>query len=312
MAIQDAQQAIVVGVDNSPASALAVGWAARDAQLRRVPLRLVNVVAPLSITSSSPWAGVPAHADYARFKADRTGARRILEIARKTAVRALSPDREAPPIITEVLIGALVPTLTDYAERAAMLVVGCHSRTAIPRALFGSVSGALDHHVHCPLGVVHDDDPVSTLCPEAPVVVGVDGSPASESALQIGFEEASRRKVDLIAVHTWSDDGPVSFGRPAHAPVEWANFQAQEEEVLAERLAGFASRYPDVTVHRIVAADRPVPRLLNLAKDAQLLVVGCHDRGRFVRALRGSVSSSVINEAHIPVIVAHHRAVHAA
>jgi hypothetical protein len=42
----------------------------------------------------------------------------------------------------------------------------------------------------------------------APVVVGIDGSPASESATAIAFDEASRRDAELVAVHAWSS--PVS------------------------------------------------------------------------------------------------------
>ena len=240
----------------------------------------------------------------ARYSIDKTAAYQILELAHRAAVAAVSPGRKSP-IVSEVLVGAVVPTLVDYAEHSDMLVVGRHSRTTLPRRLLGSVSAAVGQHAHCPVGVVHDDESPVTHPPKAPVVVGVDGSSASESAIGIAFDEASRRAVDLIALHTWSDEGPVNFGRPAHAPIEWAQFQNREEAILSERLAGWGSRYPDVPVHKVVVADRPAHRLLQLAEKAQLLVLGSHPRSRLTGALRRSVSSAVVDAAHVPVIVVH-------
>ena len=86
-----------------------------------------------------------------------------------------------------------------------MIVVGCRGLGAIGRRLLGSVSSGLVHHAHCPVAVIHDEDPLMPHPAKAPVVVGIDGSPASEPATAIAFEEASRRGVELVAVHAWSD-----------------------------------------------------------------------------------------------------------
>ena len=86
-----------------------------------------------------------------------------------------------------------------------MIVVGCRGLGAIGRRLLGSVSWGLVHHAHCPVAVIHDEDPLMPTPAMAPVVVGIDGSPASEAATAIAFEEASRRGVELVAVHAWSD-----------------------------------------------------------------------------------------------------------
>ena len=72
-----------------------------------------------------------------------------------------------------------------------MVVVGCRGRGALARGLLGSVSTGLVHHAHCPVAIIHDEDPLMPHPSQAPVVVGIDGSPASELAMAIAFEEAS-------------------------------------------------------------------------------------------------------------------------
>ncbi len=75
-----------------------------------------------------------------------------------------------------------------------MVVVGCRGQGAVARVLLGSVSSGLVHHAHCPVAVIHDEDPLTARSPQAPVVVGVDGSPTSELATEIAFDEASPRR----------------------------------------------------------------------------------------------------------------------
>jgi len=99
--------------------------------------------------------------------------------------------------------------------------------------------------------------------------------------------------VDLVALHAWSDADVSDI-----PSLEWSH------EVLAERLAGWRERYPDVTVNRVVVWDQAVRNLLDKSEAAQLLVVGSHGRGGFAGMLLGSVSTAVVTAARIPVIVA--------
>jgi nucleotide-binding universal stress UspA family protein len=297
---QHTQRGIVVGVDGSHSSTAAVEWATQEAELHNVPLRLVNVVPPL-VTAAEGWSDTSVSIDYSHFQDDR--ARQIIDAAYKIAVEACSPGR-ASHVTSEVLHAPIVPTLVDLSEQADLVVVGCRGQGAMPSALLGSVSSGLVHHAHCPVAVIHDEDPLTPRAATAPVVVGIDGSPTSELATEIAFDEASRRGVGLVAVHAWSDMGPLDFPSINWAPIEWRNIKDQEEEVLAERLRGWQDRYPDVVVHKIVVSDRPAPRLLEQAQNSQLVVVGSHGRGGFPGMLLGSVSRAVVNSAQIPVIVA--------
>ncbi len=291
---------MVVAVDASPSSAAAVEWAARDARLRGIALRLVHVVPPVVLPSEA-WPGVPAPAGYAEFAEER--ARRIVEDARSIADDA-APDHGAVPIITEVRSGPIVPTLLGLSANAEMVVVGCRGESPMSRTLLGSVSTGIVHHAHCPVAVIHAEHQPPA---QAPVVVGIDGSPASESATAIAFDEAARRGVGLVALHAWTDMGPLGFPSPGWAPIEWANLKVEEEEVLAERMAGWQERYPDVDVHRVVMCDRPAQRLLEHAAAAQLIVVGSRGRGGFDGMLLGSVGTAIVQSAQIPVIVARPR-----
>ena len=134
-----------------------------------------------------------------------------------------------------------------------MLVVGSQGIGALGRLLLGSVSTALIQHAHCPVAVIRSDE--GTLPdPNAPVLVGIDGSPASEAATALAFDEASRRKVDLVALHAWSDVGVFPI-----LGMDWRERESEGEEVLGERLAGRQQEYPDVHVQRMLVCDKPVP-----------------------------------------------------
>ncbi len=135
--------------------------------------------------------------------------------------------------------------------------------------------------------------------PQHPVLVGIDGSPASEFATELAFAEASRRGVDLMALHAWSDVTTSELPE-----LDWSAVEAEAQRSLAESLAGWQERYPDVTVQRLVVRDRPARQLVENSKSAQLLVVGSHGRGGLTGMLLGSVSNTVLHSVRIPVIVA--------
>ncbi|BBX08951.1 universal stress protein [Mycolicibacterium aichiense] len=281
---------IIVGVDGSPESKVAVDWAARDAALRGAQVHLVHV---LSSPAVMTFPEVPVPSGYFQWQED--SAREILASAAET-VAAATKDLK---VTTEIVSGSPVPTLADLSKDAQLIVVGCRGRGALARSLLGSVSTGLVHHAHCPVAIIHDEDTLTARPSKAPVVVGVDGSPASEKALEIAFEQASLRGVELVAVHAWSDTGVFEF-----PGLDWSALRSIAEETLAERLAGWQERYPDVVVHRLVVADRPAQQLIEQSESAQLTVLGSHGRGGFAGMLLGSVSTAVVHGSRQPVIVA--------
>jgi nucleotide-binding universal stress UspA family protein len=297
MMLQPPRRGILVGVDGSASALGAVRWAAHDAALRKVPLTLVHVVnAPIT-----GWSEIPAPAGFRQWQGKR--AREFIRSAIKVAEESTG-ERGPLQIDSKVFYSATVPTLVGLSKEAEMVVVGYRGHGGLlVRNFLGSVSSGLVYHAHCPVAVIHDEEPLVTNVARAPVLLGIDGSRASEAATAIAFDEASRRGVRLIALHAWTDLRVSDF-KEVFPNVNWDAELSHEEETLSERLAGWQERYPDVVLRPQIAIGEPAHPLIEASKGAQLIVVGSHGRGGFAGMLLGSVGAAVVNRARIPVIVA--------
>lgn len=289
---------VVVGVDGSPHSTGAVRWAARAAELRNVPLTLVHVVPPTSATWLQP-SFLPAW-----MRGQRKRGQQVLDDALQVAHESCQPG--PAEIYCEMPSATTVSALDDLSKDAELVVAGCLGTGTLRGRHLGSVSSGLAHYAHCPVAIIHDGIPMDDDTAEAPVLVGIDGSPESELATAVAFEEASRRKVGLVALHAWSDVSAFDSVHDGAGP-SWPEERSIEDETLAERLAGWSERYPDVSVRRVVVRGEPARQLIDQSEQSQLVVVGSHGRGGFVGMLLGSVSAAVVLLARVPVIVARQR-----
>jgi nucleotide-binding universal stress UspA family protein len=281
---------ILVCVDGSEAAEAAVAWATREAGLRDLPITLMHAVAPVVVG----WPVGQLYADMPEWQ--RETAQQVMDQAHKI-VNVNLDDVKPHEIRTEIIYSDIVPAMIDASTDASMIVVGSQGLGALGRLLLGSVTAGLLHHAYCPVAVIHSNADLTPVA-DAPVLVGTDGSPASEAAIALAFDEASRRGVGLVALHAWSDVAVFPM-----LGMDWRDSEAEGHEILAERLAGFHEQYPDVRVKRVIVCDKPSRWLLEEAAHAQLVVVGSRGRGGFAGMLLGSVSSRVAQAATVPVIV---------
>jgi nucleotide-binding universal stress UspA family protein len=257
--------------------------------MRNIPLTLVHMFKAFVPT----FPQIPTPSGVAVWQED--DGHKVLEQAVKIAEDAV-PRGQKISIASEVKCAPPVPTLVDLSEEADMIVVGCSGRGAVARVLLGSVSSGMVRSAKCPVAVIRAEAPYLLHADRAPVLVGIDCSPASELALALAFDEASRRGVELTALHAWSD--------VAVYQLPWLDWRSEAERSLAEYLAGWQQRYPDVTVNRVIALDHPGRALSEESESAQLVVVGSHGRGGLTGMLLGSVSNAVVHAVRTPVIVA--------
>jgi nucleotide-binding universal stress UspA family protein len=136
------------------------------------------------------------------------------------------------------------------------------------------------------------------------IVVGVDGSPESERALQWAEAEAARRSAALDVVHAWMTPYPLN---PPDYVIDPTPFEVRGAELLhwaTSSLAGVAgSEHAPAEIRPVLVRDVPVNALIQAAEGAELLVVGSRGRGGFSGLLLGSVSQNCVQHAPCPVTV---------
>ncbi|KKW64708.1 universal stress protein [Mycolicibacterium elephantis] len=294
MAESTTKYGILVAVDGSPESDAAVGWAAREAAMRGLPVTLMHVIAPVEVT----WPVTYLQSSFDEWQEEN--AKHVLEQAQKTFQGSVG-GAEVPAVNSVVEHGPIASTLVAASADAWMVVAGNRGMGALGRALLGSVSSGLLHYARGPVAIIPADE-APTPDPAAPVLLGIDGSPASEGATALAFDEASRRGVELVALHAWSDNRVFPI-----VGVDWQKYEEEGHKVLAERLAGWQEQYPDVRVRRRLVCDQPARWLLDESNQAQLVVVGSRGRGGFKGMLLGSVATKVAQGAKVPVIVVRDR-----
>jgi nucleotide-binding universal stress UspA family protein len=133
------------------------------------------------------------------------------------------------------------------------------------------------------------------------IVVGVDGSAPSKSALRWAADQASLTEAVLVAVTAW--EYPALYGWGPTYPYQ--DFEATAGRVLAHAVGEVLGADPPVRLRRAVVAGRPAQALLDAGRCADLLVVGARGHGRIAGALLGSVSQYCAYHARCPVVIVH-------
>jgi nucleotide-binding universal stress UspA family protein len=292
---EDNGTVIVVAHHGQPDCSAALDWAAHEARRRDTPLRVVFVlsVPAVLVGPGGTAGGIPED---------------VVDAAREVTVRAEEWARElgVKDVEKAVEIGSPAAVLVQESHDAELVVVGCRGRGDLASALLGSVSLAVAAHAHCPV-VVARAAADRQVGPDFGVVVGVDGSEASERAVAFAAEAAERSAASLRVVGAWQMPYVDAFGTTVwdvagRGTVEESLREATQRS-LESVVAGLASTHPGLAVTSSVIEDDPAVALNDASREAGLVVVGSRGRGGFGGLLLGSVSHHVVHGAHCPVAV---------
>ena len=269
---------VVVAYDGSTPSRTALVEGAARARRLDVPVVLVCAV---EVADAVP---MQAFADTARAALD-TAAERCRE---ELGVSAVS---------TVVSFGSPTGAVLEVARPGDLVIVGTHGHKPVARVLLGSSSSSLVTHARVPVLVARS----SGTEDDAPVVVGVDGSPSSTAAVEAAAAEADSTGSVLRAVAAVPPvvDAAGFTSGPDAAEIEEAH------AYVAEATAGLHERYPDLVIERVVSQTHAVEALARAARQARLVVVGSRGRGTLRSVLLGSVSREVVQRGACSVLVVH-------
>ncbi|SFE27408.1 universal stress protein [Streptomyces mirabilis] len=281
---------IVVGVDGSEPSLRAVDWAADEAAVRGLPLRLVYASLWERYEGSSLAEDVGKPSEQVR-------AEDIVATAARRAHRR-QPDVK---VSTEVLSEEPEYVLVRESRSASALVTGTRGRSGLAEALLGSVSLTVAGHAQCPVIVVRGNhDNQARTGTHGRVVLGVGERPAGSAAVRFAFEEARRRGVPVDVVRAWrcpaheSTDHPLMAGEPARL------HEQQAVEALETALQDVPA---DVESHRRIVEGRARTVLVDASRDADLLIVGAKRRPGHYGLQLGRVAHGVLHYSACPVVI---------
>ncbi len=132
------------------------------------------------------------------------------------------------------------------------------------------------------------------------ILVGVDGSDASASALAWAADLASRIGASIEAVTTWQ--WPTGLGPAIAFPIDY-DPAGDARGMLTLIAAPVSERYPSVTITTRIVEGHPAEALVEGSRHASLLVVGSRGHGAFSGLLLGSVSQHCATHAECPVLI---------
>ncbi|MFF7648206.1 universal stress protein [Streptomyces canus] len=288
---------VMVGLDGSPESVAAAEWAADEALARAAPLCLVHA------GDQPPYDYVPfAGEAVAPPDADRAAVM-LREVAAVLAYR-----RPGLRLTSTRLSGRPAAALTEAARGADVLVLGSRGLGRTAGYLLGSVASAVLARAERPVVLVratagqrpHHEGTAALPGPRRDVVLGLAlrDRPA-ETVLEFAFDMAAHRRAGLRVVHGWSSSTAQDAG-PHREP------QTGGGEALADALRPWREKFPRVEVVEEAVVGTAGSHLVDVSRQAALVVVGRRRRPAPLGPHIGPVTHQVLREALSPVAVVAH------
>ncbi|MFD4510193.1 universal stress protein [Streptomyces sp. NPDC058457] len=281
---------LVVGVDGSDGSLLAVDWAADEAARHDIPLRLVY---------ASRWeryeAGVPSEGT------ERPSERVLAEHIVASAVERAAQRCPDVKVTADILPDDAAYALLREGDLAHALVTGSRGRGELTGLLLGSVGLAVAAKAHCPVIVVRGDR-TGLAGGHERILLGAGEPGTAHEAVRFAFREAEVRDCALYVVRAWRCPAHEIGNQVALAEV--ARQHEEKASALLDALLGEAmAAHPKVRV-RSVTAEGPAHRILaDRSAAADLVVVGARRRHGHVGLQLGRVAHTLLHHAECPVAV---------
>ncbi|MEV0173590.1 universal stress protein [Streptomyces sp. NPDC050803] len=296
---------VVAGLDGSSESRAAAEWAAREAKLLDLPLKIVHVWEPVpEPMAQAPMLGTETHQHWS-------------ERVPREAAEGLRLRHPGVEVSTEQVHGSPAELLGKAAEDAELLVLGSRGLSGIGGFMVGSVGLAVVAHATRPVVLVrageqaadeHRPDPAgipSAATAYRPVLLGLDTAHPDAAVIEFAFEAAARRRTSLRVLHGWNLPPYYVYGLSADAQLH-DEIARQQAAALAEALRPWRQKHPDVEVTEESPSGSPGIRLVDAAREASLVVVGRRIRRSAFGAHIGPVTHAVLHHATAPVAVVAH------
>ncbi|MFK4145355.1 universal stress protein [Streptomyces sp. NPDC004065] len=296
---------VTVGLDGSPESRAAAEWAAREAKLMGLPVKLVHV-----------WEPVPEPVAQAPLIGGETHQHWVERVPREAAegLRLRHPGVE---VVTEQLPGHAAEVLRKVAAEAELLVLGSRPLSGLGGFMVGSVAMHVVAHAERPVVLVHAGEQAadehemdlsgipSTAAPYRPVLLGLDTAAPDDDLTEFAFEAAERRGTSLRVLHAWYPPPYYGYAMPADAELH-VSPATTEAAALTDALRPWRQKYPDVEVVEESRCGSPADLLVRASREASLVVVGRRVRRNPFGAHIGHVTHAVLHHGAVPVAVVAH------
>ncbi|MGO4593789.1 universal stress protein [Leifsonia sp. 2TAF2] len=275
----------IVGVDGSLPSRAAIRWAIGHARQHDTEVVLVHV-------ADDEWGA--AGTDL--IDEVDSGARRLLEdeVGYTRSLHGAAGPR------AELRSGSPMTVLASLGDTETMLVVGTHKTGFHYGRAFGSRSLQLANLAVGPVAIVPDTE--SHL--RRGVVVGVDDSPAGSAALDLAADLACDHHCELIAVRS-SGPSPRGADRRDAEPERLSQYDDEARGLLTAAVERVRRSQPGITIRSRVVRRPPGTALNDIARGAEVLVVGDSRREEALPGVLGSVAYDVLLNVTSPTIVVH-------
>ncbi|MEV7154758.1 universal stress protein [Streptomyces misionensis] len=294
---------VTAGLDGSPESRAAVEWAAREAALCDLPLKILHVREPETGADADERAAAEAWARTVRDSAE--------------GLRLRHPGIE---VVTDQVTGEPARALAEAADGSELLALGSRGLGRFGGFLIGSAGLSVIAHTMRPVVLVrageqaadeHRPDPSgvpSAATPFLPVVLGLDiddPEGPGRPLLEFAFDAAARRGAAVRVVHAWTPPPYAAYGIPAEPPVV-PSYGRRASALLTEVLRPWRQKYPDVEVSEASRVGNAAPVLVEAAREASLVVVGRRVRTSPFGIHIGHVTHAVLHHVGAPVAVVAH------